>query len=355
MDDLVSGKVSAECYFLDVGQGTSNLLYLGGGRVIVIDGGPSRSSGVLLSLLHELGTRTIEAIIVSHNDKDHVDGACEILSTYRYRVRNLFFLIDRPISNIKIFTEARRLNDARGHQRPINLVRLERDNTRRILFEDARLDLSLELLYPDFGQNLAATAGSKPNSTSGVIKLFCGRRSVVFPGDAGIDVWRWINENEGVIPCNILAVPHHGGVIWNGRTSQVTLNELRWLYSQAVRCEIAVVSVGTSNGEGHPRIESIMAIRAMDSTNPPVVLCTQLTKQCCTNIKTIGNGLISPHPASLSFHDLLTGNHGSVACAGTVLAEIGPDRISVQRMSNHQTMVDSLSGSQGGHPLCRRA
>jgi beta-lactamase superfamily II metal-dependent hydrolase len=64
-------KISCICYFLDVGQGTSNIVYLGDGRAVVIDGGVS--SGVPLQFLNRY-VKAIEALVISHNDKDHQPG-----------------------------------------------------------------------------------------------------------------------------------------------------------------------------------------------------------------------------------------------------------------------------------------
>ena len=58
-----------ECWFLDVGQGTSNVILLGGGRAIVIDCGPRGSRETLAVLTRYVDT--IEALIISHNDADH--------------------------------------------------------------------------------------------------------------------------------------------------------------------------------------------------------------------------------------------------------------------------------------------
>jgi hypothetical protein len=42
-----------------------------------------------------------------------------------------------------------------------------------------------------------------------------------------------------------------------------------------------------------------------------------------------------------------------VACAGTVISEIGPDEVIVRQFAEHQYGVDALATSTSGHPLCR--
>jgi Metallo-beta-lactamase superfamily len=353
MDEELNAMVAAECCFLDVGQGTCNVLYLGGGRVVIIDGGPETQ--IPSSLLWDLGVRVIEALIVSHNDRDHLDGARAILSDYRDAVRAVFFLIDRDPKNIKLIDFLNVINDSRlrRNRGAIRIFRLERSRDPHVVFEDKRLGLSLDLLYPDYMANVVAHRASKPNSTSGVLRLSCGRRTIVFAGDSPIAAWAWIHDNVGTVHCDVLAAPHHGGVVWKGRKSDRVREELEWLYSEAIRCRFAIVSTGTSNAEGHPRAESIRAIRnAADETGArPGVLCTQLTERCCRDPRMFRPGIIPPHRSSLSMADPVSGR--SVACAGTVVVEIGPEEIEIHRFGLHQEKVEELSHHNEGHPLCR--
>ncbi len=66
-------KACGECFFLDVGQGTANVILLEGGRALVIDTGPARR-GIVKRLLVDYGVREIECVVLSHNDRDHIAG-----------------------------------------------------------------------------------------------------------------------------------------------------------------------------------------------------------------------------------------------------------------------------------------
>ena len=117
-------KISAVCYFLDVGEGTSNIVYLGDGlNAVVIDGG--RSSRVPLQFLNRY-VKTIEMLIVSHNDKDHQAGAFEILLNFQGRVKDLYFLQDRPFDRVGLFELAERILAERA-------IRIRRLQERRTL------------------------------------------------------------------------------------------------------------------------------------------------------------------------------------------------------------------------------
>lgn len=70
--------------FLDVGQGDGILVSTASGENYLFDGGSSSRSGlgkyVLLPCLRYYGIRTLDAVILSHPDTDHVNGAMELLS-----------------------------------------------------------------------------------------------------------------------------------------------------------------------------------------------------------------------------------------------------------------------------------
>jgi beta-lactamase superfamily II metal-dependent hydrolase len=361
-------KTSAVCYFLDVGQGTSNIVYLGYGRAIVIDGG--RSSRVPMLFLNRY-VNTIEALIVSHNDKDHQAGAFEILLNFQGRVRDLYFLEDRPFGRVGLFELAEKLLA----ERVIGVRRLERSHDPHVLFHDASSGVTLEILYPDFMDNYRARRDKRPNATSCVLALACGRRNVLFPGDATIVAWRKLHARFRGQPirCDVLAVPHHGGVVSSDPAPRTRVGkaeaarvapaaeELEWLYKHVINSDYAVLSVGTYNIYGHPREDVIDALRGgyPRSIDQPIVICTEITNRCCDDL-----ALEKIRPSVLDpLVPVLTGacgqasgrrNRGGIACAGTIVAEIGDDFVSIERLGEHQERVDELKERPGARPACRK-
>ena len=69
--------------FFNVGQGDAIFIQSPSGAQVLIDGGPDRS------VLRELGSvmpwwdRTIEVVIATHPDADHVSGLIDVLERYR--------------------------------------------------------------------------------------------------------------------------------------------------------------------------------------------------------------------------------------------------------------------------------
>jgi hypothetical protein len=100
------------------------------------------------------------------------------------------------------------------------------------------------------------------------------------------------------------------------------------------------------------RREAVRALRDSRDRDDekPIVLCTQITPRCCTDPTWHRPGIIKPHDASLSA--VTTPADWAVACASTILAEFGPERLAIQRIDDHQAAVDRLKTS-GESPLCR--
>jgi beta-lactamase superfamily II metal-dependent hydrolase len=340
-----------EVYFLDVGQGTSNVILVGGRRAIVIDTG--RRAADLRLLLNHLHVSEIPCLILSHLDKDHVGGAPEVLTQYRGCIDRVCYPNDHRVQQTafwdKLWAE---IQD--GHLAPDRLVRLEYEDRPKTLWRSTKLAAELKLFSPTFGENQAAIAGRDANRTSGVLVLKVGDRHLVFPGDSSLAQWQAIRQRRGAaLGCDVLAIPHHAGMIWPAHWADPQIRgAMSWLYTEAVRPRFAVVSVGTSNTDGHPRPEVVQTLRALGVN----VLCTQITRQCCDDLEGLRPGVLVPTlPGRSKAAPVFTSSDNSrdLACAGTVMAEVSPTDVVIRRVGQHRAAVDRLARAAGGHPLCR--
>jgi competence protein ComEC len=314
---------SCECWFLDVGQGTSNVILLGGGRAIVIDCGPKSSTETLELLKRHVDT--IEVLIISHNDKDHDGNVQEILSQYRRAINHIFFLKDRqPVSNIKTFAL---LNTPQFKDDFPEPKRLEGD---QVVFSEN--DLNLCVLYPSMMDNLANE--SCPNATSGILRLKCGSRKIVYSGDATIEAWESFSQKYKQIPlvCDVMTIPHHGGNISDHNEA---ISQTR-LYSEVIRPTYGIVSVGSINSYSHPISEAISAV----SNSGAMVLCTQMTNKCCSeleNIRQVTRAIYQPSRSMKEECKTNAGKSKNVACFGSVVVEIVNDEVKVSNLSSFCT------------------
>jgi Metallo-beta-lactamase superfamily len=333
-----------EVYFVDIGRGTSNLILLGGRRAIVIDCG--QNSGALLQLLEQFRVDTIAQLVISHNHRDHVGGALATLTQYEGRIEQIGFVHDDVLFASKFGRKIQKqIRD--GTLRPAQLLRIESGPEPRYLYGTAGTSPTLRIFSPSFADNLQAIAEGDANATSGVLVLDCQGIRIVFAGDSTIRQWRRIREVKGsAVECDILSVPHHGGIVWDN------VAELAWLYGEGVNPRHAVVSVATSNTDRHPRSEVIEAIIQSGCT----VACTQITDRCCDSLETLRPGVllpILPGRSRQTTNRTTSGRSRNLACAGTMVAEITNSRLTVHRIAEHRAAVDRLAASAGGHPLCR--
>jgi beta-lactamase superfamily II metal-dependent hydrolase len=333
-----------EVYFVDIGKGTSNLILLGGSRAIVIDCG--KSSGILLQLLAKFRVEEIVRLVVSHNHDDHVGGAVGILTEYEGRIGKICCLEDGELHQTNLWRKIEQQRRA-GIITYDQLLRLECDDSPKMLYQERARKLSLKIFSPRYGDNLQAIGEGDQNATSAVLVLDIEDKRIVFAGDSTIRQWRRIREARGrPIDCEILAVAHHGGIVWDDP------NELMWLYKEGILPRVAIISVATSNTDKHPRPEVVQAMAAAGAK----VMCTQITRRCCDDLEPLRPGVLTPHLPCRSRPDRdLTGagNSRNVACAGTIVAEFARSELTIHRIADHQAGVDRLAASAVGHPLCR--
>ncbi len=158
----------ASVAMLDVGQGDSILIALPGGRQLLIDGGKDDRVLAELSRVMPRGDRSIDVVIATHPDADHIGGLPLVLD--RYQVGLL--LAPNVVTESEVADELYRVIAAKGipayyARRGMNLTL------------DPSLSATLRILFPD-----RETVGWETNAASVVARLSVGERSALFTGDA---------------------------------------------------------------------------------------------------------------------------------------------------------------------------
>jgi competence protein ComEC len=218
-----------EVNFFDVGQGDAIFIETPTRHQILIDGGPS--SKIIEKLTREIPfwDRSIDLIILTHPEKDHITGLLEVLK--RYKVDNILWTgIVRDIPEYKEW---------------LNLIEKEKANVKiakagqKISCENCQWEI--EIFYPF--ENLEGKEFEDSNNTSIVSKLIFGKNSFLFTGD----IYKEVEESLTLTPFDlnskVLKVAHHGSK---------TSNSEKFL--EKVSPEIAIISVG-ENKYGHPNKE----------------------------------------------------------------------------------------------------
>jgi len=226
--DFRSSRRAFVFAMLDVGQGDALFVESPTGVQVLIDAGPPRKILGALSRVMSPFDRTIDAVIVTNPDADHIGGFLDVLKTYQ----------------IGAFLEPGTYNDTRTYQN----LKAEIKNKKIpeiIARRGMRLDLGggavIDILFPDRDVSTWTT-----NDGSIVGKLTYGETEIMLMGDATSETERVVlaENSASYLASDILKVGHHG--------SKTSTSEE---FAAAVAPEYALISAGAENRYGHPRPE----------------------------------------------------------------------------------------------------
>lgn len=216
--------------FLDVGQGDAIYIEAPNGRQMLIDGGPDAKLLSSLAKVMPFADRSIDMIIATHSDLDHIGGFPLLLDNYKITS----IIENGATADTKISTNL----EEKISKNKINKIIARRGM--HILIDEKK-NIYLDILFPDRDvSNLDSNDGSI------VGKLVYGDNSFMFTGDATIyteNLIEW-NEKENTLQSDVLKLAHHGA-----RTSSSVL----WL--EKVDPGVAIVSAGKNNSYNHPHKE----------------------------------------------------------------------------------------------------
>lgn len=223
-----SERGSLEVVFFDVGQGDSTFVETPEGYQILIDGGPSPI--VLEKLAREMPfwDRTIDLMILSHPEADHMTGLLEVLK--RYRVENILWT--GVVRQTDEFMEWQKLIGEEGAE-----IKIAKAG------ENVSVGKALiEVAHPFEGWEGKELKDS--NFTSVVVRLVFGENSFLFTGDAYNFQEREMILRGVNLDSDVLKVGHHG--------SKTSSSEE---FLQKVSPQLAVISSGRGNSYKHPHRE----------------------------------------------------------------------------------------------------
>lgn len=222
---LPDGKLHVA--FLDVGQGDAILITTQQGQQILIDGGPSPTA--LTSALGKempFWDRSIDLVVLTHPDADHITGLVEVLE--RYRVGG-WLDNGRPDADT-LYAECLIL---------LKAASVPRHTVHAGDHVDLGQGLVLETLHPP--PDLMAGTDADSNNNSLVFHLNWGEASFLLTGDVEAEAEQLLVGSGQSLSADVLKVAHHGG----GSSSSAE-------FLAAVQPRYAVISVGAENHFGHP-------------------------------------------------------------------------------------------------------
>lgn len=215
--------------FLNVGQGDAVFIDAPSGRQVLIDGGPGASVLRELASVSPWYDRSIDIVVATHPDLDHIGGLLDVLP--RYRVATIV------LSSVQGETSAaaKLMEDARRETADVRIA--ERGDVYE-LGKGARL----EILFPD-----REVPGVATNQGCIVARLTYGSRSFMLPCDTDKNIEQYLTRLDGEqLKSDVLKAAHHGS-----KTSSLPL------FVGYVSPAYAVFSRGCDNSYGHPHKEVV--------------------------------------------------------------------------------------------------
>ncbi len=245
-----------EVVFLNVGQGDA-ILIQDGEKQVLIDGGRDG-----LELLSRLGRyvpfwdRTIEVVIATHPDSDHIGGLPSVLRNYQ---------VESVMTNGQTSdTETSQLFETLVNEKVKN--RLTVADGSEIVFSEG---VKLRFLYPLLP--IPRDSPIETNEGSLVARLDYFDTSFLFTGDLPKEEYAL----QDIQPVDILKVAHHGS---RYSTSDTFLDKLK--------PKEAVISVGENN-YGHPHPDVLMNLKERgirqyrtDEEGDIFYRCSKETRSC---------------------------------------------------------------------------
>lgn len=219
----VQSEETLTIWMFDVGQGDALFIEFPTGEQWVIDGG--RDDAVLAKLGSVMWPwdRTLDAIVVTHPDADHITGLTAILE--RYKVNTIYE------------------TGARAHTRTdASLVHaMSQENAHRPAVHAHQEwfigDVQVQVIWPE-----AMEDGSYPdnrNEASIVLLLTYQDHEILLTGDIEAQTEHAIADTIGDI--DVLKVGHHGSI-----------SSTSWELLEHTSPEVALISSGENNRYGHP-------------------------------------------------------------------------------------------------------
>ncbi len=224
--------------FLDIGQGDSIYIEAPNGAQMLVDGG--RSSRVLteLSKVMPFGDKSIDVVIGTHPDADHIGGLVDVLSNYTVGQ----MIESGGVSKSQIYKSLE--NKIIDQKIPRTLGRAPM----RIIL-DEKAGVYFDILYPD----IPDVSRLETNDGSIVGKLIYGTASLMLTADSPTEKeMHLVSKDPKVLDVDVLKLGHHGS-----RTSSSTQ------YLKATSPKVAIISAGKGNSYGHPHTEVLGKLESL--------------------------------------------------------------------------------------------
>jgi len=236
--------------FIDVGQGSSTLIQLPGGKNILLDGGGTYGNVfdigkyVIAPFLWHERINTIDIVILSHPHPDHLNGLITVLSNFDVK---------------EVWTNVEK-GDFETYEEFMTIIR-EKKIIHRIVSEkyaDTLINgITLSVFNPFTPMNMNNNLPRKfdmTNNDSLIVKLSFEKVSFLLPGDISEPSETRLVNSRHNIRSDVLLVPHHGGFTSSTKP-----------FLDKVQPKFAIVSCGFENVFNNPHPDVLKRFSRIDA------------------------------------------------------------------------------------------
>ena len=202
------GRADLRVTVMDVGQGSAILAEFPGGKCLLIDGGGFYDNSVfdvgariVAPILWRKKIRTVDTILLTHPDGDHLNGLLFIAEHFHVRT---------------VWTTGAG-KDTGAYREFMEIIRRHRIERPEFQVLPRRVEwdgLDLEILYPPrnfFDQTESEAWRRESNNSSLVTMLRFEEVAFLFPGDIETEAEEELVRHQGRnLDCTVLIAPHHG-------------------------------------------------------------------------------------------------------------------------------------------------
>jgi beta-lactamase superfamily II metal-dependent hydrolase len=322
---------------LDVGHGNSAVVHSGSGA-IVIDAGPGST---LLEYLTDLGIYEIDSVLLSHADKDHIEGLVALLSSGLFVVRHVRLNSD-ALKGSDLWGD---LLYELGSAARVGKVDFVPALTTSQTGEFDRGEIGVEILAPSpelaaQGPGAITRNGRRltSNSISAVIRITKKKKPIALLtadlDDVGLDE---LIATGIDISAPLVVFPHHGGRPGSANLAAFSAKFCSFISPSTL--SIIVFSIGRGLHET-PQPEIIAQLRK--SFPSARVMCTQLSLHCATLLP-------NRHPTHLH-NSFSRGKEHKKCCAGTLFLDLRKSTRLFPLLTSHKRFISKNATTA----LCQR-
>ena len=213
--------------FLDVGQGDSTLITSPTDTQVLVDGGKAGKAGRSLAKALPFFDRSLDVVIGTHADSDHVGGLVNVLKNYDVST----VVLPQVAASSSVYQALE--TAAREEQKSgAEITTLSRGDVL-----DIGAGAYMLVQFPPAGNAPVGT-----NDSSLIFTLVYGETKFLFTGDSPQVIEEYLALSQpDLLQADVLKVGHHGS-----DTSS------SYPFLSAVGAQSAVISAGADNPYGHP-------------------------------------------------------------------------------------------------------